>query len=63
MGIVSLQRYNGIYSIISVIRTVWARQNKWVGLFVGWSACWFVLHTALCHLDLINTGKMFCQLH
>jgi len=24
---------------------------------------WFVLRPALCHLDLINTEKMFCQLH
>jgi len=24
---------------------------------------WFVLRPALCHLDFINTEKMFCQLH
>ena len=71
MGIVSIQRYNGICSIIRIIKTVWAGQKKWVGwlvcwfvgLLVGLLVCLFVLRTALCHLDLINTEKMFCQLH
>ena len=62
-GIVSIQRYNGIHSIIRIIRTVWARQKKWVDGLVCLLVCLFVLRTALCHLDFINTEKMFCQLH